>query len=139
MKDKEIIAALPSISDDAPFRISRIETVNHKPHLFCITPRHVAYASDHCGGSLGEEACEKGGPCGIGRPGSPIKGEQACQLSYREHTSEKAILIEVSGDYPKLQDVPGLHAWLLQAKDIAEANGIAGFAFTKKRAQKVEA
>lgn len=99
------------------------------PHPYMIMPRHIEIAADRFGGILGEaaiEAAEKRGVgCGI------CKGH----LKYKEH--ETALLIECrkpltvdtdnSGAEGRVN--PELHAYLLQCKEQAEADGFAGFAF----------
>ena len=90
------------------------------PHLYCITSRHVAEASDHFSGILGKEAIEsaekKGVTCGI------CKG----QFKFSEH--ETALLIEVNFA-GELKDAPGLKEYLLSIKDMTEADHFCGFAF----------
>lgn len=101
----------------------RIKDTIGVPHYYCITPRHVEYAADHCGGVLGREAilaAEKhGAKCGI------CKG----RLTYAEH--ETALLVAVKGTR-ELKDVPGLHEYLLECKPLCEADGFAGFAFVQE-------
>jgi len=95
------------------------------PHPYMITARHVAHASDHFGGMLGEAAIEDaeehGIKCGI------YKG----QLSYDQH--EQAVLIEIDKEIAEdnLNKVPGLHKYLKELKPLVEADGFAGFAFVK--------
>ena len=97
------------------------------PHPYCITPRHVAVASDHFGGMLGKEAVayaeEHGVHCGV----------RGCQLTYEEH--KQALLV---GCWDNLktqtgQAVPELHDYLMSIKDECEKNGYAGFSFVDKR------
>lgn len=94
------------------------------PHFYCITPKHVAYASDYCGGMLGKEAIkeseEHGAKCGI------CKGE----LSFDEH--KQALLVEVS-DNRELKDIPELKKYLLRIKKMATKDNFAGFAFKQKK------
>jgi hypothetical protein len=122
---------LPPVPEGAAFRVAGTTTVNHKPHPFCITPKHVAYASDHCGGMLGEEAC-KAAPCGIGRPGSPIRGEDPCHLSYEEHTHDVALVVIVNHD-GDLNEVPGLKEWVVAVNPTAKEHGIGGYLFPNER------
>lgn len=91
------------------------------PHPFCITHHHVAYAHDHHCGMLTPEAVdESGAPCGV--PG--------CQLKFSQH--EKVLLLEVASN-EDLKNVPGLHEYLLEIKEMATKDGYAGFAFKQKR------
>lgn len=128
---EEIITLLPAIPEGAAFSIHDIDNVNPKPHPFCITEKHVAYAADHNGGRLDESVCNKF-PCGIGRSGSPIRNQQPCTLRFEEHTSERVVFIKVVWDGP-IKDVPGLYDWLKAASDIIAAGNIKvdGFAFVK--------
>ena len=88
------------------------------PHPFFIGPRHVAHASDHCCGRLGEETCREI-PCAM----------KGCNLDYDQH--ETALLVwcnaPLSGEDGNA--TPELHAYLLASKDKAEAHNFAGFAF----------
>lgn len=85
------------------------------PHPFCITPRHVAYASDHYGGILDKKTLSKH-PCGM----------KGCSLTYEMH--ETALVIAC---YKEFNDE--LKSYLLKIKDEAVANNYAGFAFLDKR------
>jgi len=95
------------------------------PHPYCITPKHVEYASDHCSGMLDEAAIEgaekNGARCDICRA-------NRLNLAYRDH--KHALLVECLAPL-KIGDAvnPELHAWLLRIKDLAETNHYDGFAF----------
>ena len=99
------------------------------PHPYCITPRHVAHASDRFGGMLTKEAirdAEKnaGASCDICRKsGNGI-------LSIEEHGN--ALLIEVD-DSRELKEILELHPYLLSIKEQATKDGFAGFAFKQKK------
>lgn len=90
------------------------------PHPYCITPKHVGWASDHWGGRLGKEAIrdseKNGARCDI------CKGK----LSYDEH--ETAILIEVR-DNRELKAIPELKDFLLSIKEMTEKDKFVGWAF----------
>lgn len=95
------------------------------PHPYCIGTRHVAEASDHHGGILGEAAIKaaekKGASCCI------CKGK----LTYSEH--ETALLVSCRAEMKnsKGEVEPELHAYLLKCKTLCEEDGFAGFAFIK--------
>jgi|WetSurMetagenome_2_1015567.scaffolds.fasta_scaffold50434_6 hypothetical protein len=55
-------------------------------HPFTIGPKHVAYASDHCSGMLGQEVCEKIG-CAHPKCGKP----------YGSHTHDTVLLLKLKG------------------------------------------
>ena len=129
MTDKEQAAydAITPPAADAGFRLAHATTFSI-PHPYCITAEHVAIASDHYGGMLGERAIE-----GAERSGVTC-GMRDCNLPYDEHTSQLAAVIVLPDDHPKdLNAVPGLHAWLLSVKDAATQAGIEGFAFPTER------
>jgi hypothetical protein len=64
-----------------------IMPVNWKPHPYTIGPRHVTYASEKCGGMLGEEVMEKV-PCAAGE----------CNLSLAEHTYDVVGFVKLTRD-----------------------------------------
>lgn len=91
------------------------------PHSYCITARHVAYASNHCGGMLDKEAIkgaeEAGASCGICR-------KQGMVLTIDEH--EQALLINC-----KTEDKKELRKYLVTIQPLAVKEGFAGFVFKK--------
>ena len=101
-------------SENGNFEV--IDTIG-VPHPFCITPRHVAYAADHCGGRLNEKAASKH-PCGM----------KGCNLTYEMH--ETALLIACHKDIKNNEE---LKSYLLKIVAEAESNNYAGFAFLDKR------
>lgn len=109
------------------FRI--IDTIG-VPHPYCITPKHVAIASDEFMGMLGEPAInraeEKGIHCDICKKVERKTGKPC--LSYEEH--KQALLVEVN-DKRELKDIPELQPYLLSIKNLAEKDGFVGFAFTQ--------
>ena len=100
------------------------------PHPYCITPKHVAYASDHCHGMLGKEAiigAEKAGACCDICKKAQRAGKIPRILKYDEH--EQALLIECKVDIKTHQKEA--HAYLVSIKDQCEKDGYAGFAFKR--------
>ena len=93
------------------------------PHAYCITPRHVTYASDHNGGMLTKqsiiEAEEHGAKCGI------CKGK----LKYEQH--EQALLVSCKRSWTEDLFRNELQSYLLTLKEQVEQDGFAGFAFKK--------
>ena len=116
--DKELLNKYPTTDK---FKI--IDSLG-VPHPYCITPGHVAYASDNCGGILGTDAIRDAEKYSRARCGI-CKGK----LSYDEH--EQALLVEVD-DNRELKDVEGLNDYLLSIKAQCEADGFSGFAFKQK-------
>ncbi len=97
------------------------------PHPFCITPKHVVHASDHCCGMLGKESMNAA-PCGM-----RFRGGGRCQLSADEH--ETALLVACKADMKGVDGKvnPELHEYLLSIKDQATQDGFVGFSFLDKR------
>ncbi len=128
------ITDLPQPPTGAVFSLLKVEHVP-MPHPYCITPKHVAVASDHWCGMLGKEAIrdaeERGAQCDICRklarkrrwpgPGAPV-------LSYDEHENPLTVFVRVPQN-SDLNAVPGLHAYLLSIKEQSTKLGIDGFAF----------
>lgn len=108
------------------------------PHPYCITPKHVAIASDEFMGMLGEPAIEaaeaKGVKCDICAKIERKTGKPC--LPWAEH--KQALLVEVN-DSRELKDIPELKAYLLKIKPLAEKDGFAGFAFMQSEAAKKKA
>jgi hypothetical protein len=118
---EELLKDLTAPPDGSAFRLLKVERLT-MPHPYCITPRHVAEASDNFGGMLNEAAIESaekhGAHCGT----------QGCRLAYGQHETSVTLFIGVpqNGD---LNAVPGLHRYLLSIKERAVQLGISGFAF----------
>jgi len=89
------------------------------PHPYCIGPKHVGYAADHCSGLLGKDAiieAEKHNAHCM------VKG---CTLTFEEH--KQGLIVEVKSD-KDLNDIPELIEYLLSIKDRTEKDGFDGFA-----------
>ena len=108
--------------------IFRVKDTIGVPHPYCITGGHVAYVSDHFSGMLSNESIREAEKHKY-KNHKPIKcGVKGCNLSYDEH--KQALLIEVKSK-EELKDVPGLREYLLSIKEMAEADGYAGFTFVQ--------
>jgi hypothetical protein len=112
---------LPALPANATFNPIKIESVCI-PHPFMITHKHVAYASDHHSGMLDSHAINASGePCGMPN----------CLLSIDEHeTQENTVFIEV--EHHELNDIEGLHGWLMSIKEDADLD-VSVFAFPLKK------
>lgn len=111
-------------SEGGNFRI--IDTIP-VPHPYCITPKHLDYNDGvYLTKDTVREAEGKGAKCDICRK-LVKEGKQDHVLTIDEH--KQALLVSCKVD---IQPVPDeLRAWLLSIKAEAEANGYAGFAFTR--------
>ena len=95
-------------------------------HHYCITPRHVAWASDKFSGRLGEDAIRDG------EAKAQIRcGVRGCNLTFDEH--ELCLLVAcyepatING-----KNNPELEALLKENVAECEANKYVGFAFVDK-------
>lgn len=69
----------------------KVDGVSAQP--FTIGPKHVAYASDHCSGMLGQDVCEKIG-CAhpkCGRPISAHSHDTVLMLKLKGHAIESKV------------------------------------------------
>lgn len=97
------------------------------PHPYCISSRHVVYASEHNGGMLTAESIRRAEKFGKAKCFT-CKGK----LSYDEH--KQALLVEVNDpENRELKDVPGLNEYLLSIKEQTEKDGFEGWAFTTRK------
>ena len=99
--------------------IQDLTWVNQKPHPFMIGSRHVAHASDHCGGMLGEESL-RAFPCAM----------HGCGLPYDQHTKgDHVAFVKLTRDATESE----LRAWLVSLTEGDESwvtiNKVDGFAF----------
>jgi len=98
------------------------------PHPYCLTPKHVAVASDEFFGMLGEEAIrkaeEEGAICDICKKINRKDGSNI--LSYDEHKT--ALLVNCKKE---IKDNEELHQYLLSIKEMAIKDNFEGFAFKK--------
>lgn len=119
-----------------------VEAINHKPHPYCITPKHVGYASDHHSGMLGDtaiEALEKNegrGCCGMYTDGRGKWSSNRtaifnlrCTALYHEHTSCTSLFIQLKRDATKQE----VHEALLGLNPIVEAEKIEGYTFVETK------
>lgn len=117
---------MPAVPENADFSLAKVEKLS-LPHPYCITPRHVAWASDHYGGMLSEDAicdAEKhGARCEICKVNN-------LNLSYHEHKTNVTLFIKVPQN-TDLNAIAGLHTYLYKNKPEFEKLGIQGFAFPK--------
>ena len=95
------------------------------PHPYCITAGHVAFASDHHSGMLGEFAIEQAEKNGI-TCGAKDEFGYRCRLPFRQH--EKAVLVHCLEEPNKNEE---LKEYLLSIKDQITKDGYVGFAFVK--------
>jgi len=115
--------------DEPHIKVREIRNITI-PHPYCITPKHVSHACDHCGGMLGKEAiidAEKhGAKCDICKKANKKHGSPI--LAFDQHITQKTLFIEVPQN-KDLNKVEGLLTYLLKIKPIAESLHIDGFAF----------
>lgn len=126
-REKAIFDKLPPVPEGAVYSLLEVRTFC-TPHPYCITPKHVVYASDHCGGFLSEDAIREaekdGARCDTCR-------HQYKNLTFDEHKTELAVVIRVP-DMP-LKDLNTIEVgkYCQQIKDLNL--GVDGFVFPGAR------
>lgn len=133
-QDQNIFNQLPKPSRKLAFRLLKVEDV-YSPHLYCITPKHLEYADSMYLDEVAIARAEaKGAKCDICIRLHKV-GKQPETLPFNEHLKQKALFVEVENNQD-LNEIKGLHSYLLKVKPLAERLGIQGFAFpAKKRAE----
>jgi hypothetical protein len=102
------------LEKDGLLKAVGIHEVNHKPHPFTVGPKHVKEASDHNGGVLSEEICEK------------IQcAHKGCQLPYSEHESDKTLFLQLTRDVKNSE----ANEQLVKIKESLLENNVDGIAF----------
>jgi len=96
-----------------------IKNVNHRPHMFTIGPKHIA-------NSPGMYLDPDSAPCAV--PG--------CKLSYKEHTSDRVLFLEVTIDPEEVTQT--LEPYQEELVSLLKDNGIAGVAFIDGREKENE-
>ena len=100
MKQEELLELL-NIKADESFRFDKIQSVNHNPHPYCISEKHLEYNdSTYLGKDNILRMEKKHGPmCGMYTNGSDWtnrwkSGYKRCTLSYKEHTYNTVIFVK---------------------------------------------
>lgn len=70
------------------FTVESITNVNHKPHPFMLGLNHITFASDNYEGMIGD-AC-------ISDKNFPECSDFNCNLTYKEHTSDKVLFLKLT-------------------------------------------
>ena len=121
MTNDEILAKVPLPPEGSSFSVEGVRDVT-VPHPYCLTPRHVTWASKYNVGMLDSYAIESAEKAGARC--DTCKG----QLKYKDHIPEKALVIVVPSN-DDLSLVSGLHSYLLFIKKRVVGLGITGIMF----------
>jgi hypothetical protein len=134
---QELVDKFSALLDGGLFKVKSIDHINHKPHPYCITPKHVRVAADHHSGLLGtaaiEDAEQRGAKCGIySHPHNPKQytngrrsGWERCNLSVKEHTSDRVCFLELLRDMSSKEGQKELKKLVT----LCETEKVDGFAF----------
>lgn len=122
------IASLPQPPVGSVFSFQKVEKLSI-PHPYCITPKHVAWASDHFSGRLSEDAIrgaeKNGAQCDIcAKSGRGI-------LTFDQHENSVTLFVKVPQNQD-LNSITNLRSFLYNNKAAFETAGIQGFAFPTK-------
>lgn len=75
------------------FIVKSITNINHKPHPFMLGSNHIGFASNNYGGILGD-AC-------VNDKRFPTCSNPGCNLTYKEHTSDKVLFLQLTQNINK--------------------------------------
>jgi len=112
MTEEELLKKLNNLVTDGSVEFSEITSINHKPHPYCITSKHLKYNdSMYLGGEQIKRMEKKHGcMCGMYTNGN---GKWAngrtesckikCNIQYEEHTADKVIVMKL---FVKLNKLP---------------------------------
>lgn len=118
-KSKEELEKIFSPLCYYPLSFVSVNTVNFKPHPYTIGPKHINYASDHCGGILGEDVCKKV-PC------AHSDRYSSCKLSYDQHTYDTVLFLSLTRNVTEEEVKEVLNP---KFGNFMEENGLDGVAF----------
>ena len=113
------------------YKLEDITNVNHKPHPYCITPKHLSVDSMYLDDRTIKEAeKEYGARCGMYVKGDKYTnqfshGYKRCEIPYEEHTSDKVLFIKALVDKP-IKELSGLQSYLKSIMPIMEKLHIDG-------------
>ena len=79
---------IEKLLDKTNVKLYDITNINYNPHPYTITPNHINIAQNF-GGMLGESV--------LNHPESKC-GVKGCTLNYNEHTSDKVVALQLSGN-----------------------------------------
>lgn len=118
------------------YRLEDIQNVNHKPHPYCITPKHLTGESMYLGEKEIRDAEKKhGAHCGMytSPDGKQYinrfkSGWHQCNVPYDEHTSDRVLFIKALVD-KEVKDLENIHDYLKSIAPKMKELKIDGVAF----------
>ncbi len=115
------------------FKLDDIHNVNHNPHPYCITPKHLLPNEMYIDNRTIKEAESQGARCGMWTKGKKyrngfISGGTRCDLSHDEHTSDKVLFLKALVDKP-IKELSGLNAYLKKIVPVMKRLKIDGVGF----------
>ena len=118
------------------FKLESIESINYKPHPYCITPEHLSEDSMYLGRIEIEKAEANGIKCGMYYNSANPKmyttcrkrDYTRCELPYDKHTVDKVLFIKALVD-KKVDKLYGLKVYLKNILPIMKKLHIDGVAF----------
>lgn len=122
------------------YELMSVDQINHRPHIYCLTPKHIEHCADNHSGILTEAAiddAEKAGVhCGMfvmpngDTYNSRKSGSVPCTIPRADHKCDTVLFIKALADKP-VGELEGINEYLVSIKyELAEL-GIDGAAFVK--------
>ena len=119
MKQEELLELLNAKADES-FHFDAIININHKPHHYMITPRHIKYCE--CG-ILDEKSIK------WMEKNHKVKcGHENCQLTFEQHTSDTVIAVKC---YREDWNKDLLREIVIEHEQDAKKLGVDGFVFVR--------
>ena len=113
MKPKELLQEKLS----PEFTVMDIINVNHKPHPYCITPKHLKHSIYLGAEQIQQMESTRGSMCGV--PG--------CNLEFTKHISDKIAFLQLTDNLTQQQ----VQEKLQSVTDICKEHKIDGFTFVE--------
>ena len=112
MTEEELLKELNNLVTDGSIEFSEVININHRPHPYCITPKHIKHNDSMYLGDEQIRRMEKKHGCmcgmytdGYGKWSNGRKGDCKikCNIPYEEHASDKVIVMKF---FVKLDRLP---------------------------------
>ena len=118
MTEQEIIQEMQSRLGDS-FTVLSINTVNQKPHPYCITDKHLSRNSSMY---LGVEQIND-----MEKKYGPMCGVKGCNVLFEEHKGDRVVFLQLCRNMPNSEATELLRT----CAGLLETNGIDGITFVE--------
>ena len=134
MTNEETLKKFPKPTSKE-YKLKKIHNVNHDPHPYCITEKHLEGDSMYLGKEEIKERESKGVKCGMytSPDGKQINngykaGWTRCELPYDEHTSSKVLFLQALVE-KEVKDLKNINEYVKSLAPIMKKYKIDGVGF----------